>query len=211
MDAEAAYLKLLDAFFPPAVNDIYPAMDVITLPKDIVQHYASIGDQDVARQKADWAIGYYQRIIGANTHTPLTVMATRLLAEVYNFKGEYQQSVNLLQTVRDSTGNVVDAAQGMIADLYFTRLDRKDEANRMYQDLVSKAADSMVVASSLLKLATIEFKNKRLRCRQRLSSQVDGSFPTLAATSDRSAANAGPELRRSGGVRSRQTGVSQSH
>jgi TolA-binding protein len=177
VDAEAAYSKLLDLFYPPVVDKIFPAMDVITLPKAIVEHYQSIGDTATALQKADWAINYYQKIVSSYPHNPLTMAATRLLAEAYNFKGDYQESVNLLETVKDSTGNIVDAAKGMIADLYFSRLDRKAEAVQMYQDLVGKTGDSSVIASSLVKLATIEFKNKRYDSGREYLHKLTGTFP----------------------------------
>ena len=169
--------RLLDLFYPPVVDKIFPAMDVITLPKAIVEHYQSIGDTATALQKADWAISYYQKIVSSYPHNPLTMAATRLLAEAYNFKGDFQKSVNLLETVKDSTGNIVDAAKGMIADLYFGRLDRKDEAVQMYQDLVGRAGDSSIIASSLMKLATIEFQNKRYDSGREYLRKLTNAFP----------------------------------
>ncbi len=177
IDAEAAYAKLLELFYPPVVDKIFPAMDVMTLPKAIVEHYQSIGDTATALQKADWAISYYQKIVSSYPHNPLTMAATRLLAEAYNFKGDFQRSVSLLETVKDSTGNIVDAAKGMIADLYLGRLDRKNEAVQMYQDLVSKAGDSSVIASSLMKLATIEFANKRYDSGREYLHKLTNAFP----------------------------------
>ncbi len=181
VDAEAAYTRLLDLFYPPVVDKIFPAMDVISLPRNVVEHYETVGDTATAMQKADWAIGYYQKIVGSYPHNPLTVAATRLLAETYNFKGEYQKSVNLLETVKDSTGSIVDAAKGMIADLYFTRLDRKPEAVQIYQDLVSQAGDSNVIASSLMKLATIEFNNKRYDSGREYLRRLTSAFPQSTA------------------------------
>ncbi|MCX6830941.1 MAG: tetratricopeptide repeat protein [candidate division Zixibacteria bacterium] len=177
VDAEAAYAKLLDLFYPPVVDKMFPAMDVMTLPKAIVEHYQSIGDTAIALQKADWAISYYQKIVSSYPHSPLTMAATRLLAEAYNFKGDFQKSISLLETVKDSTGNIVDAAKGMIADLYFGRLDRKDEAVQMYQDIVSSAGDSSVIASSLMKLATIEFKDKRYDSGREYLRKLTDAFP----------------------------------
>jgi TolA-binding protein len=176
-DAEAAYTRLLDLFFPPVTEKLFPAMDVITLPKNIVEHYQFSGDTATAVTKADWAIAYYQKIIGGFPHSPLTMAATRLLAEEYNFKGDYRKSVSLLETVKDSTGNLVDAAKGMIADLYFGQLDRKSEAVQMYTDLVSQAKDSTVIASSLMKLATIEFKNKRYDTGRQYLRRLSETFP----------------------------------
>ena len=177
VDAEAAYARLLELFYPPVVDKMFPAMDVMTLPRAIVEHYQSVGDSATAMQKADWAISYYQKIVSGYPHSPLTMAATRLLAEAYNFKGDFRKSVSLLETVKDSTGNLVDAAKGMIADLYFGRLDRKDEATQMYQDLVLRAVDSNVIASSLMKLATIEFKNKRYDTGREYLRKLTETFP----------------------------------
>jgi len=177
VDAEAAYAKLLDLFYPPVVDKIFPAMDVMTLPKAIVEHYQSSGDTATALQKADWAISYYRKIVSSYPHNPLTLAATRLLADAYNFKGDFQKSVNLLETVKDSTGNTLDAAKGMIADLYFDRLDRKAEAVQMYQDLVGQASDSSLIASSLMKLATIEFSSKRYDSGREYLHKLKDTFP----------------------------------
>jgi TolA-binding protein len=163
------------------VDKIFPAMDVITLPKAMVEHYQSIGDTATALQKADWAISYYQKIVSSYPHNPLTLAAIRLLADAYNFKGDFQKSVDLLETVKDSTGNLLDAAKGMIADLYFGRLDRKVEAVQMYQDLVSRAGDSAVIASSLMKLATIEFTNKRYDSGRECLHKLTDAFPRSTA------------------------------
>jgi tetratricopeptide (TPR) repeat protein len=177
VDAEGAYYKLLEIFYPPVVDKLYPAMDVITLPRTIVEHYQSIGDTATALQKGDVAISYYQKIINDNPRSPLTLTATRLLAEFYNYKGDFRKSVSLLETVVDSAGNLLDAAKGMIADLYFGRLDRKGEAVQMYQDLVSRGGDSSVIASSLMKLATIEFKNKRYDAGRDHLHKLTEAFP----------------------------------
>jgi tetratricopeptide (TPR) repeat protein len=161
LDAEKSYLRLLEAYYPPVLNRIYPAIDVIEIPRGIVDHYLSSGDTTMAMQKADWAVRYYQGIIDTLPHTPVALISTRLLAELYNTKGDYQRSVTLLQTVIDSTGNVIDAARGMIADLYLTRLDRKNDAFRIYQELMDEGTDSVAVASTYMKMATVEFKDKR--------------------------------------------------
>ncbi len=176
-DAEKSYTQLIEMYYPPVVNGFFPAMDVIALPRQIVEYYATIGDSLTADKKADWAEQYYQKIISSFPHSPLTVASTRLLAETYNFKGQYQRSVDLLMTVKDSTGNVVDAAKGMMADLYFMRLDRKDDAHRIYEDLVANAKDSLVIASSLLKLATIEISNKRFDSGREYLRKLSSAFP----------------------------------
>lgn len=161
IDAEKNYLKLLQLYYPPVVNRVLPAVDVVELPRTIVEHYQAVGDSATAMQKIEWAIHYYQGIVDSFPHYPVALASIRLLAELYNAKGEYQRSVNLLQTVVDSTGNVVDAAKGMIADLYVTHLNREGEAVRMYQELIDRGIDTFVVATSYVKLATIEFKNKQ--------------------------------------------------
>jgi TolA-binding protein len=177
VDAESAYSRLLGLFYPPVLDKLYPATDVMILPRAIVEHYRTIGDSATAMQKADWAISYYEKIMSDYPRSPLTMAATRLLAESYNFKGDFRKSVSLLETVKDSTGTLIDAAKGMIADLYFGRLDRKEDAVRMYKDLVDKASDSGVVASSLMKLATIEFQNKRYDAGREYLRTLTEAFP----------------------------------
>lgn len=180
VDAESAYSRLLDQFFPPVLDKMIPAMDVIILPKTIYEHYQYVGDTLTAKQKADWAITYYDRILKGYPHSPLTMATTRLLAEAYNFKGDYRKSASLLETVQDSSGNIIDAAKGMIADLYFGQLDRKAEAVQMYNDLVAQAKDSTVIASSLMKLATIEFKNGRYDSGRQFLRKLTETFPQSA-------------------------------
>ncbi len=181
-DAENDYTELLKNFFPPAVNGVYPAKEVIELPQTIVAHYVTLGDQDMAQEKVNWAIGYYSHLVSLDTlpryaGTPLILTATRLLAEMYNSKGEYQRSVDLLSGLVDSTGQIVLGAKQLIADLYFTRLDRKQDAIDLYEDILKNDTDSVFVPSVLGKLARIAIASKEYDQAHEFIQQLKKGFP----------------------------------
>jgi tetratricopeptide (TPR) repeat protein len=157
LEAESHYTRLLHNYYPPVVNRIYPNVEVLELPKTIVTHYAAFGEREIAQAKADSAVAYYQSLLSlpSLTGTPAALATTRLLAEMYNARGEYQKSVDLLQSVVDSAGNVLTAARSLSADIYFARLDRKDDAVEIYRDIIRTPADSMFAPPAYLKLATI--------------------------------------------------------
>jgi tetratricopeptide (TPR) repeat protein len=180
--AENEYLQLLKSFYPPAVNSIYPAREVIELPQTIVAHYVALGDQDMAQDKVNWAIGYYSSLVQLDTlpkyaGTPLILTATRLLAEMYNSKGEYQRSVDLLSSLKDSTGQIVLGAKQLIADLYFTRLNRQRDAISLYQDILENDTDSVFVPSVLGKLARIAIATKEYDQAHEFIQQLKKGFP----------------------------------
>ncbi|MCK4857320.1 MAG: tetratricopeptide repeat protein, partial [candidate division Zixibacteria bacterium] len=162
LDAENYYMELLRSYYPPVVNGILPVIEVLELPKTIVGHYGALGDRETAAEKANWAVTYYHNLLKIKElgSTPFSLMVTRFLAEMYNAIGQYDKSAALLQTVVDSTGAVLPAARVLIADLYFTRLDKKKEAVEIYQDIVETTQDSLLKARVYLKLATIAFGNK---------------------------------------------------
>lgn len=157
LEAEEYYMELLQSFFPPVLRGGYPALEVLELPKTIVSQYTAMGDRETALARVNWAIGYYQEIVADTVlaGTPLVLSATRSLAEMYNAKGEYQKSVDLLSSVIDSTGQTAIGARMLVADLYFTRLNKQKEAVQIYEDVLQNDPDSMFIPSALMKLTRI--------------------------------------------------------
>lgn len=182
LDAEDDYMRLLTSFFPPVTNGVYPAVEVLDLPQDIAKHYVALGDDDIAAEKVDWAIGYYSKIVSLDTlprfaGSPLVLTATRLLAEMYNSKGEYQRSVDLLSSVVDSTGQILMGAKLLIADLYFTRLNRQNEAIKLYEEVINDDVDSVFTPSALGKLARIAMSAKQYDRSREYIQRLKKAFP----------------------------------
>ena len=163
VDAESHYTRLLHSYYPPLVDSLYPNMEVLELPKTIVRHYASFGEPEIAQAKADSAITYYTSILSMQQlrGTPAALATTRLLAEMYNSKGEFQKSVDLLKTVVDSSGTVLSAANSLIADIYFTRLNRQQDAIDIYRGIISNPADSLLAPQAYMKLASVLIQAKQ--------------------------------------------------
>ncbi len=161
--AEELYQTLLKEASPPVERGGYAIESVIELPRYIAEHYATSYDSTMALQKAREAIRYYQTLIDTYPKIPMTMMATRLLAEMLSAIGEYRQSAEVLSTVKDSTGRIFDPAKAMIADLYFTRLDRKADAVRMYKEIISDGIDSNTIATAHLKMAALSFADGRFQ------------------------------------------------
>ncbi len=179
-DAEQLYRQLLKEYYPPVVGGVLPNSSVIELPKKIAQHYADLNEREEALKQARWAIDYYEGIVDSFPKVPMTMMATRLLAEMYSATGEYQTAVNLLATVVDSAGRQFDPARSMMADLYLTRLNRGDEATRIYNEIVNNGNDSLSIATAYIKLATISFSNDRFQEGRNHLDNLRQRFPGLA-------------------------------
>lgn len=179
-EAERYYMELLKKYYPPMVQGGNPNSDVIELPKKITQHYVDMGDTEQASQKVRWAIGYYEGILDSYPKIPMTMMATRLLAEMYTGIGEFQRSADLLATVVDSTGRIFDQAHALIADLYLTRLNRGNEAVGIYNDIIQSGQDSLSIATSYIKLATLAFNEKRFQEGRDFLEDLRKRFPRLS-------------------------------
>ncbi len=179
-EAEAFYLRLLKEYYPPVVRGILPNENVIDLPQKLAKHYADAGDRDEAIRKAHWAIDYYKTIIDSFPKVPLTMMATRLLAEMYSAVGDYQNAVAMLATVVDSTGRQFDPARSMMADLFLTRLNRGDEAVRIYNEIITDGQDSLSIATAYVKLATLSFAAKDYQAGRDQLDRLRQRFPNLA-------------------------------
>ena|GEM_PF-1287598 len=178
--AENFYLQLLKEYYPPVVRGILPNTNVMELPKKIAEHYADANERDEALKRARWSIDYYEGIVDSFPKVPMTMMATRLLAEMYSAVGEYQTSVNLLATVVDSTGRQFDPARSMMADLYLTRLNRSDEAIRIYNEIINDGNDSLSIATAYVKLATLSFSNEKFQDGRNHLENLRQRFPRLA-------------------------------
>lgn len=179
LDAEDLFMELVREYYPPVERGVYPKEDVIILPSVIAQHYRAINDEASAMARAGVAINYYKAMVDTLPKIPLTLMATRLLAEMYTFVGEYQRSANLLLTVVDSTGRLFDPAKIMIADLYLTRLNRQDEALRMYDEIIADGRDSVTVATAYAKLASIAFGREQWQQGRNYADQLKERFPRM--------------------------------
>ena len=178
--AEQLYLRLIKEYYPPVVRGALPNANVMELPKKLAEHYADAGEREEAIKRARSAIDYYEGIVDSFPKVPMTMMATRLLAEMYSAVGEYQKSVSLLETVVDSTGRVFDPARSMMADLYLTRLNRGDDAVRIYNEIISDGQDSLAIATAYVKLATIDFANKNYQDGRDQLDRLRSRFPQLA-------------------------------
>lgn len=179
-EAEKFYLQLVKEYYPPVVRGVLPNTNVIELPQKIADHYADANERDEALKRARWAIDYYEGIVDSFPKVPMTMMATRLLAEMYNAVGNYQKAADLLATVVDSTGRQFDPARSMMADLYLTRLNRSDEAVRVYNEIISDGQDSLAIATAYVKLATLSFNSRRFQEGRNHLENLRQRFPHLA-------------------------------
>ncbi len=177
LDAEKLYDQLLKEHYPPFQRDGYPDMSVLNLPSTIVQHYLDADDQAEAEAKANWAIGYYSKLAEDSVRSPVQLVATRKLAEMYAATKQYQKAVNLLETVVDSTGNILDPARAMIADLYVTQLKRPDDAVGIYQDIIEHGTDSISIAMSYIKLATLYIDGSKYQEGRNYIDELKARFP----------------------------------
>lgn len=178
LEAEAHYTRLLHNYYPPVVDSIYPNVEVMQLPTTIVQHYAAFEEKEEAQAKADSAITYYKSLLSIPSlaGTPFSLTATRMLAEMYNAKGEYQKSIDLLQSVVDSSGQVLTAARSLMADIYYARLNRKQDAIKIYTDIINSPTDSLFAPQSYLKLATIYIQDKKYPEARQLIEEAKKRF-----------------------------------
>jgi TolA-binding protein len=178
--AEQFYLRLLKEYYPPVVHGIMPNNSVIELPRKLASHYVDMGDREEALKRSYWAIDYYKGLVDSFPKVPLTMMATRLLAEMYSATGDYQRAVDMLATVVDSTGRMFDPAKSMMADLYLTQLNRGDEAVSIYNDIINDGQDSLSIATAYVKLATLSFGAKNFQEGRDHLENLRERFPQLS-------------------------------
>lgn len=178
--AESLYNTLLQEAYPPLERGYYPIETVIELPKYITEHYVQLPDSVTARDRARRAIAYYKGIVDSFPKIPMTMMATRLLAEMYESVGDYRAAVATLETVVDSTGRIFDPAKAMIADLYLTQLNRPQDAVRMYNEIITGGIDSNTIAVAHLKLATLAFADGRYQEGRNYLDRLKERFRTVS-------------------------------
>jgi len=179
--AEAAYLKLLDQFYPPSDIKLQPNTDVLELPVRLAGLYSDMGNEERKEYFLDYAEQYYKKIIDQFKMSPLGITTVRYLADTYVLRNRPEEAISLLKTVTDSTGAVFGSAQLLIGDLYATYLKDTAEARRRFEAVEAEPEDSILHPQALLQLAKLQFDLGNYPESRKYISEIKERFPKYAA------------------------------
>jgi tetratricopeptide (TPR) repeat protein len=164
---EAAWMELLEEYFPPADRELHPNTEILELPVTLARLYYDLQDTEKGEQHLDFAERYYLRIIDEFRHSPLGLTTIRFLADTYVLRNKPSEAITLLETATDSAGAVFGTAQLIIADIYLTSLGDTAKARERYEAVAESEVDSLSHPQAFMQMAKLEFMHGNFpECRK---------------------------------------------
>jgi tetratricopeptide (TPR) repeat protein len=137
------YHRLVDTFYPPVDNNNRILTQVLNLPLEIIRLHRMLGNVEAVTQESESAITYFKRMISEWPNSALETAARTNLARLYTDDGRFQEAVDLLVEIKDSTGAPDFEAQMVIANITATGLKKYSKAIAMFDELMTRTDDTM--------------------------------------------------------------------
>jgi len=168
--AEAAYLRLLDEFYPPSDMNLQPNTDILELPVRLAGLHKDMENLERTEYFLDYAEEYYKRIIDKFKISPLGFTTVRYLADTYVLRDKPSEAITLLDSVTDTSGEVFGSAQLLIGDLYASYLGDTTEARHRFESVASDQEDTLLHPKAFMQLAKLQFDGGNfIECRKHIA------------------------------------------
>lgn len=173
------YNYSLKNFYPPIKPDGEPAFDLLNLPVHIYNVFVSTGDTADAEGYFGQAEQYYLTVVKDFKNTDLGVAARSNLARLYFNDRKWQQAVDQLNLLTDTTGPVNASAHMKIADIYAVNLRKLDTALIIYDEINGNLKDRDTVFKPLIlyKKSLIYLEKGRFQQTRNLLIELENKFP----------------------------------
>jgi tetratricopeptide (TPR) repeat protein len=165
-EAMQIYQAAIDTFYPPVDenNQIVPL--VLNLPLEIVRINQMLGDSSVYYAESRAAENYYRRLITEWPNSALSTSARGNLARLFADQGRWDEAIENLRMLKDSTGQTDFEAELLIANITGAGKKLYPDAIRLYDNLIAKTSDTSIKPIIYAQKGIALFNNKNYaECR----------------------------------------------
>lgn len=152
------YNNTIASFQPPKARNGEPLLDLMNLPMFLVRFHAMVHDTLKAKEQFEIAEAYYQKLLADSS---LTQAAHGNLARLYYDTRRWDEAIEHLSQMVDSTGKVSIAAQFRVADIRTTFQQKYDVGQALYDQMLTSLSGSDTIF-----IPVVLFSKSRLELEQ---------------------------------------------
>lgn len=181
----ARYDRLQREYYPPldSLDRVNP--DIIAIPIDRISIQRGLNRRDQMEASSRQALEYYSRLLEEYPdNAELTRRAVTNTARVYAMNEQWDETINWLSRLTDSTGQTDIRAASVIANIYSGPKSDLDQAVVAYRQILDREPDSAIIGSTMLQLgAALCSQDKHEEGRKVLADlkKKFGPYPQLMA------------------------------
>ena len=173
-DAVNIYHSLLDTFYPPVTEKNEIIAMVLNLPLQIIRIYQTIDNDSLANIESLGAEKYYQCLKTDWPNSAIEKAAIGNLARLYYDQERWDDAIDQLNRLTDSTGQVDIEAAMMTAGIFINGKKQYDRAIGIFDDLLGRVTDTTLIPVIMLRKGIALFEKKNYQgCRQIMSDISD--------------------------------------
>ncbi|MCJ7457850.1 MAG: tetratricopeptide repeat protein [candidate division Zixibacteria bacterium] len=174
--AVGIYHRLLENY-PPVIKNRLPDLNLFSLPNHLIQLFSAKEEKPQRDTEFDFAREYYQNLINSYPYTQISLAASLNLARSFQFLNLWKESLEILESTKDSTGRTPGPVLLQIGNIYFDEL--KDEKNALitFGRILESSADSSSQAEAQMKIGMVYFQKKDYSKAKEKLSRVKKLFP----------------------------------
>jgi len=145
------YNSSLTEFYPPMDNSGEVLLALFNLPIQIFRITDYVNDDTAADRELNRAVAYYNRLIEEHPDTRLAPASHANLAHLYEMTGQWQQEIDQLKLLVDTSSASAESIRLKIADTYGLKLKDTRTALAIYDSLLAGIEPTDSVAYPLLR------------------------------------------------------------
>ena len=172
------YHRLVDTFYPPVDNNNRILTQVLNLPLESIRLHQMLNNEEAVKQESESAVRYFMRLISEWPNSALETAARSNLARLYTDEGKFQEAVDLLVEVKDSTGAVDFDAQMIIANITATGLKKYNQAIAMFDELITRTDDTMRLPGLMFRKGVTYFDSGEYKKCRNIMKDIEDNYET---------------------------------
>ena len=156
------YNSVIEEYYPPTDENDDVLLTLINLPAHIYRVEKLTGDSSTATDKLEWALKYYNDLATSFPGTKLEAVSRGNLIRLYDQTGQWEEEIDQLSLLLDSTSSNYLSIRIKIADLYGTYLKQPKRALRLYSEITEglNDSDSLIYPIVQYKIALVQMEEE---------------------------------------------------
>ncbi|MDH4222956.1 MAG: tetratricopeptide repeat protein [candidate division Zixibacteria bacterium] len=174
--AVQVYHQLLDNYTPLLKKNI-PDPEIFEIPNHLIQLYSLQEDKTKREQEFENARDYYQNLVHSYPNTQISYAATISLARAYQLQRMWKESLQILETARDTSGQIPAGVLIQIGNIYYDELRDEKKALESFSQVIDSTTDTLSMAEAQTKIGIIYFQKEDYASARRELSKVNRLYP----------------------------------
>ena len=174
--AVETYHRLLENY-PPVIKKKLPDQNLFSLPNHLIGLYSATNEKEKRNAEFDFARGYYQNLISSYPNTQISFVASLNLAGSYQIQNQWRESLGILESAKDSTGQTPAPVLIQIGNIYFDKLNDEKSALATFNRILDSDADSSSKAEAQMKIGMVYFQKQDYPKAKEELTKVKKLFP----------------------------------